>query len=46
VVQTNIKAIQLYKKFGFIEEGLLVKDRLHKDGNYYNTVIIGRFKGE
>ncbi|MFZ5967088.1 MAG: GNAT family N-acetyltransferase [Bacillota bacterium] len=42
VVQTNIKAIQLYKRYGFIEEGLLIKDRIHKDGNYYNTVIMGR----
>lgn len=41
-VQTNTKAIQLYKKYGFVEEGLLVKDRIHKDGNYYNTVIMGR----
>lgn len=43
VVQTNTKAIQLYKKYGFVEEGLLIKDRIHKDGTYYNTVIMGRF---
>ena len=42
VVQTNTKAIQLYKKYGFVEEGLLINDRIHKDGNYYNTVIMGR----
>ena len=42
VVQTNTKAIQLYKRYGFVEEGLLLKDRMHKDGNYYNTVIMGR----
>ena len=42
VVETNTKAIQLYRKYGFIEEGLLRKDRIHKDGNYYNTVIMGR----
>ena len=42
VVQTNTKAIELYKTYGFVEEGLLVKDRIHKDGNYYNTVIMGR----
>jgi RimJ/RimL family protein N-acetyltransferase len=42
VLQTNIKAIQLYKRYGFVEEGLLIKDRIHKDGNYYNTVIMGR----
>lgn len=42
VVQTNTKAVQLYKKYGFVEEGILIKDRIHKDGNYYNTVIMGR----
>ncbi|MEW9095459.1 MAG: GNAT family N-acetyltransferase [Clostridiaceae bacterium] len=42
VVQTNRKAIELYKKYGFVEEGLLIKDRIHKDGSYYNTVIMGR----
>ncbi|CAH2213555.1 GNAT family N-acetyltransferase [Tepidibacter aestuarii] len=42
VVQTNTKAIKLYKRYGFAEEGLLIKDRIHKDGNYYNTVIMGR----
>ncbi len=42
VVQINTKAIKLYKKYGFVEEGLLIKDRIHKDGNYYNTVIMGR----
>ena len=42
VVQTNTKAIELYKTYGFVEEGLLMKDRIHKDGNYYNTVIMGR----
>lgn len=44
VVETNTKAIQLYKRFGFIEEGLLIKDRIHKDGKYYNTIIMARFK--
>jgi len=42
VVQINTKAIQLYKRYGFVEEGLLIKDRIHEDGNYYNTVIMGR----
>ncbi len=42
VVQTNTKAIQLYKKYGFLEEGILINDRIHKDGKYYNTVIMGR----
>lgn len=44
VVETNTSAIRLYKRFGFVQEGLLVRDRKHKDGNYYNTVIMGRFK--
>lgn len=43
VVQANRKAIELYKRYGFVEEGLIIKDRIHKDGNYYNTVIMGRF---
>jgi RimJ/RimL family protein N-acetyltransferase len=43
VVQTNINAIQLYKSLGFVEEGILMHDRIHKDGKYYNTVLMGRF---
>jgi RimJ/RimL family protein N-acetyltransferase len=43
VVQTNTNAIQLYKKLGFVEEGILVNDRIHRDGKYYNTVLMGRF---
>lgn len=42
VVETNTKAINLYKNYGFVQEGLLVNDRVHKDGNYYNTVMMGR----
>ncbi|OOM82153.1 putative phosphinothricin acetyltransferase YwnH [Clostridium puniceum] len=42
VVQTNTKAIQLYKSYGFLEEGILINDRIHKDGKYYNTVIMGK----
>lgn len=43
VVETNTKAIGLYKKYGFVEEGILKKDRIHKDGHYYNTVIMAKF---
>jgi len=46
VVQTNVIAIQLYKKYGFVEEGLLINDRIHKDGKYYNTVLMGRMLEE
>lgn len=41
-VETNTKAIELYKSYGFVKEGLLINDRIHKDGKYYNTVIMGR----
>lgn len=43
VLETNKKAILLYKNYGFQEEGVLEKDKLLSDGNYYNTVIMGRF---
>ena len=43
VLETNEKAMMLYKNYGFEEEGLLKKDKLLSDGNYYNTVIMGRF---
>ncbi|MDS0526005.1 GNAT family N-acetyltransferase [Clostridium sp. SHJSY1] len=43
VVETNTKAIELYKKYGFVEEGILKKDRIHKDGHYYNTVVMAKF---
>lgn len=46
VVQTNTKAIQLYKRYGFVEEGLLIKDRIHRNGNFYDTVIMGRLLDE
>lgn len=42
VVETNTNAIQLYKRYEFVEEGLLIKDRIHRDGNYYSTVIMSR----
>lgn len=46
VVETNTGAISLYRSFGFIEEGLLRKNRLHKDGSCYSTVIMGRLKSD
>jgi len=42
VVESNVNAIKLYRKYGFIEEGKLLKDRIHSDGKYYNTVLMGR----
>lgn len=46
VVEENEKAIRLYEHYGFEREGLLRRDRLHKDGTYHNTVIMGRFRKE
>ncbi|MFY0761992.1 GNAT family N-acetyltransferase [Metabacillus dongyingensis] len=44
VLETNEKAINLYKGFGFEVEGILKKDKMLSDGNYYNTILMGRFK--
>ncbi|KEO76809.1 GNAT family N-acetyltransferase [Paenibacillus sp. FSL M8-0228] len=43
VLETNDKAIELYKKHGFEIEGLLKNDKVLSDGKYYNTIIMGRF---
>ncbi|MDL4842330.1 GNAT family N-acetyltransferase [Aquibacillus rhizosphaerae] len=43
VLETNDKAIKLYKKYGFEVEGILKKDKILSDGNYYNTILMGRF---
>ncbi|UJF27083.1 GNAT family N-acetyltransferase [Planococcus sp. 107-1] len=42
VLETNEKAIKLYEKHGFNVEGILRQDKLLSDGNYYNTVVMGR----
>lgn len=44
VLETNTKTIALYQKMGFKVEGILKKDKKLSDGNYYNTVVMGRFK--
>ncbi|WP_025683109.1 GNAT family N-acetyltransferase [Paenibacillus maysiensis] len=43
VLETNHKAIALYKKLGFESEGILKKDKILSDGKYHNTVMMGRF---
>ncbi|KXY34509.1 GNAT family acetyltransferase [Bacillus cereus] len=45
VLETNEKAIQLYKKLGLEVEGILKNDKKLSDGKYYNTVVMGRFTG-
>ncbi|KZE79173.1 GNAT family acetyltransferase [Paenibacillus elgii] len=42
VLETNDKAVELYKKLGFEVEGLLKNDKILSDGNYYNTIVMGR----
>ncbi|GEM_PF-6958597 len=46
VLETNDKAIMLYQKYGFEVEGILKKDKLLSDGNYYHTIIMSRLKNE
>ena len=43
-LETNDKAIRLYQNYGFEVEGILKKDKFLSDGNYYNTIVMGRFK--
>ncbi|MFL1671877.1 GNAT family N-acetyltransferase [Paenibacillus dendritiformis] len=42
VLETNDKAIALYKKLGFEIEGILKNDKILSDGKYYNTIVMGR----
>lgn len=43
VLETNEKAMMTYQKYGFEVEGILNKDKLLSDGNYYNTILMSRF---
>ncbi len=43
VLETNEKAIKLYKKLGFEVEGVLKNDKVLSDGKFYNTILMGRF---
>jgi ribosomal protein S18 acetylase RimI-like enzyme len=42
VLETNGRAITLYKKYGFEVEGILKNDKVLSDGNFYKTVLMGR----
>lgn len=42
VIETHEKAISLYEKNGFEVEGVLKKDKRLSDGNFYNTIVMGR----
>lgn len=43
VLETNHNAKKLYEKYGFEVEGILKNDKVLSDGNYYNTILMGRF---
>jgi RimJ/RimL family protein N-acetyltransferase len=42
VFSNNIKAIEFYKKLGFIEEGALIDAIKMENGAYYNEVFMGK----
>lgn len=44
VLETNGKAIKLYEKYGFEVEGVLKKDKILSDGQFYDTILMGRFR--
>lgn len=43
VLSTNERAINLYKKFGFTEEGRRCKDIKFEDGSYADDIAMARF---
>lgn len=43
VFSTNIRAMNLYKKLGFIEEGRCPKDMKLEDGTYMDSVLMYKF---
>lgn len=43
VFSTNERAIGLYKKLGFIEEGRCPKDMKFKDGSYIDSLLMYKF---
>jgi len=44
VLESNDKAVQLYQKCGFEVEGILKNDKRLSDGQYYHTILMGRWK--
>ena len=45
VIESNVKAINLYEKMGFSIEGVLKNDKLLSGGRYCNTIVMGRING-
>lgn len=44
VLETNEIAVKLYQKLGFEIEGVLKNDKVLSDGNFYHTIVMGRFQ--
>ncbi|WP_226577556.1 GNAT family N-acetyltransferase [Halobacillus litoralis] len=42
VIETNEKAIALYKRFGFETEGVLKYDKQLSDGRFFHTLLMSR----
>lgn len=45
VISTNLRAINCYKKCGFIEEGIK-RNKVYMDGRYLDTIIMGILREE
>ena len=45
VIKSNLRAINCYKKCGFIEEGI-IKNKVYIDGEYIDTLIMGILREE
>ena len=43
VLESNEAAMTLYEKFDFKTEGILKNDKILADGQFYNTIVMGRF---
>lgn len=46
VLERNDKAILLYESLGFEVEGVLRRDKLLADGQFYSTIVMGRLRGD
>ncbi|WP_341347491.1 GNAT family N-acetyltransferase [Paenibacillus sp. FSL H3-0469] len=46
VLEGNDKAIRLYESLGFEVEGVLRRDKLLADGQFYSTIVMGRLRGD
>lgn len=45
VIEANEKAVALYERYGFQQEGRLRHDKRLRDGHYYDTILMGRLNG-